>query len=202
MKQGNIMEKTPINPFCSHGTVDKVACINNWMQFAELADHYIRSADALVAAALANHMLIDVHVQPACFLYRHSLELILKDLAWKSQYLVAGKKRFSEKDWKELGQHRLRDIWNGAKVASETVLRADFPLNSSKEKGLRAFLTQLEVHDPDSYSFRYPISKKKGRTHPQLTNVNLATLRAETHNAFDQIKSILDMIDYCLSSVR
>jgi len=202
MKQGTPMEKTPIDPFCPHGDVDQVACINNWMQFAELADHYIRSGDTLVAAALADHMLLDVHVQPACFLYRHGLELNLKDLAWKSQYLVTGKKRFAEKNWKELGQHRLIDIWDGAKIASKTVLRADFPLDSSKEKKLRSFLTQIEEHDPDSYSFRYPISKKKGRTHPKLNNVNLATLKAEVHNAFDQIKGILDMIDYCLSSER
>jgi hypothetical protein len=194
------MKKTPTDPFCPHGDVEQVACISNWMQFSELADHYIRSADALVVAALDEHMLLDVHVQPACFLYRHGLELLLKDLAWKSQYLVTGTKRFAEKDWQELGRHRLRDVWDGAKTASETVLGAEFPLDSDGINQMRAFLVQIEDHDPDSYSFRYPISKKKGRTHPQLTNVNLATLRAEVHNTYDQISAILAMIDYCLES--
>lgn len=170
------------------------------MQFADLADHYIRSADALVTAALEDHMLLDVHVQPVCFLYRHGIELILKDMAWKSNYIVTGTKIFTQKNWQELGKHRLGDIWSGAKSAAKTVLGADFPLDSAKVNEVQSFLTQIEGHDPDSYSFRYPISKKKGRTHPQVTNVNLVALRAKAHNTFDQITAIREMIDYCLPS--
>jgi len=143
-------------------------------------------------------MLLDVHVQPACFLYRHGLELLLKDLAWKSQYVATGTKRFAEKNWQELGRHRLMDVWDGAKTVSETVLGAGFPLDADKASQIRTFLVQVEAHDPDSYSFRYPISKKKGRTHPKLTNVNLISLRAKVHTTSDQITAILERIDYCL----
>ena len=165
------MRRTSPDPFSSHGQPSQVACINNWMQFSELANHYIRSADALVVAALERSMLLDVHVQPACFLYRHGLELLLKDLAWKSLYLATGTKRFAEKNWKELGLHGLSKIWDGAKTSAETVLGAGFPLNSETVAGIRAFLIRVEIHDPGSYSFRYPIIKKGGRAHPQLTNV-------------------------------
>lgn len=194
------MDRISANPFCTCGEVDEIACINNWMQFSDLAEDYTRSADALVAAALDDSSLLDVHVQPVCFLYRHGIELLLKDLAWKSSYLATGTKRFAEKDWQELGRHRLRDIWEGAKADSETVLGTDFPLNPGRVDEVRSFLSQIEAHDQDSYSFRYPISKKKGRTHPHLTNVNLAALRAQVHSTFHQITAILDMIDCCLES--
>lgn len=170
------------------------------MQFAELADHYLRSADMLVTAALEDHMLLDVHAQPVCFLYRHGVELLLKDMAWKSHYIVTGTKLFMQKDWKDLGKHQLGNIWSKATSDAKTVLGADFPLDSTKILEIQSFLTQIEKHDPDSCSFRYPISKKRGRTHQQLTHVNLLALRKEAHNAFDQITAILEMIDYCLST--
>lgn len=170
------------------------------MQFADLADHYICSADALVIVALEDHTLLDVHVQPVCFLYRHGIELLLKDMAWKSHYLVTGTKIFAQKNWEKLGTHRLGVIWSEAKSAAKTVLGADFPLDSTKVNEVQSFLAQIEEHDPDACSFRYPISKKKCRTHPQLINVNLVDLRTKAHNTFDQITVIQEMIDYCLSS--
>src|SRR5262249_497182 len=136
-----------------------------------------RSADSLVDSALSDHMLLDVHVHSICFLYRHGLELVLKDLVWKSHYVATGEKRFAERDWQELGRHRLQDLWNSGCESAGQVLGPDFPLSASATSHVESLLTQFERHDPDSYSFRYPISKKKGRTHPSLTNVNLRVLR-------------------------
>lgn len=192
------MNKETAGPFCSHGDVNQVACINNWMQFVELAKDYIHSGDTLVKTALNDHMLLDVHVQPICFLYRHGLELLLKDLTWKSHYLVTGTKRFAQKDWKELGLHRLGTLWNSAIKDAETILGPDFPLDSTGKLQVQSFLARIEDHDLDSYSFRYPIGKRKGRTHPRLTNVNITALLDSVGETFDRIASVLYLVEYRL----
>jgi hypothetical protein len=194
------MNKETTGPFCSNGAVNQVACINNWMQFVQLAKDYIHSGDTLVKTALNDHMLLDVHVQPICFLYRHGLELLLKDLTWKSHYLLTETKIFAEKDWKELGRHRLCKLWNSAIRDAETSLGSDFPLDSTGKLQVQSFLAKIEDHDPDSYSFRYPIGKGKKRTHPQLTNVNIAALRDSVGETFDLIATVLDLVEYRLSS--
>lgn len=192
------MNKETTDPLCSNGAMNQVACINNWMQFVELAKDYIHSGDTLVKTALNDHMLLDIHVQPICFLYRHGLELILKDLTWKSHYLLTGTKRFAQKDWKELGQHRLCTLWNSATKNAEKILGPDFPLDSTRKFQVESFLAMIEQHDPDSYSFRYPIGKRNGRTHPQMTNINIAALRDGVEETFDRIAAVLELVEYLL----
>jgi hypothetical protein len=191
------MDVPESDPFMCHPDCEHNACVNNWMQFVELADYYVQSADSLVESALSEHMLLDVHVYSICFLYRHGLELILKDLVWKSHYVGTGEKRFAESGWQELGRHRLQDLWNrGVEIAGQ-VLGTEFPLPPSVASQVENLLTQFERHDPNSYSFRYPIDRKSGRTHPSLTNVNLRVLRNNVHHAFDQLKTLVGFIDYC-----
>jgi hypothetical protein len=189
------MDAAETDPFQAHPEWEHNACINNWMQFIELADCYVRSADTLVSSALSDHMLLDLHVHSICFLYRHGLELILKDLLWKSDYLATGTKRFAEKDWQELGRHRLQELWQNGSENARKVLGANFPLNPSEAYQVASLLTHFERHDPDSYSFRYPISKKRGRTHPSLTNVNVRVLRDTVHQTFDRLKTLVEFID-------
>ena len=192
---GLTMDVTESDPFESHADYEHNACINNWMQFVELAECYLRSADTLVNSTMSDHMLLDVHVHSICFLYRHGLELILKDLIWKSHYVATGAKRFAEKDWQELGRHRLRDLWQSASESARQVLAQDFMLTSAETSHVENLLIQFERHDPDSYSFRYPISKRKGRTHASLTNVNVRVLCEKVHQAFDRLKDLLAIID-------
>jgi len=185
------------DPFRSQGDVDENACIDNWMEFNQLAMCYIRSADALVTSALEDHNLLDVHTYAVCFLYRHGLELILKDMVWKSHYLLTGTKRFVLSDWQELGRHRLNDLWKQGRADTEKVLDDDMPVNAIADEQVTQLLIQFERHDPDSYSFRYPIGKKTGRTHADLMNVNLRVLRECVQQAFDRVETLLGCIDYC-----
>jgi hypothetical protein len=111
-------------------------------------------------------------------------------------YVATGAKRFAERDWQELGRHRLQDLWNSGRESARQVLGTDFPLSPTAASHVENLLMQFERHDPDSYSFRYPISKKKGRTHPSLTNVNLRVLRENVRQAFDQLRNLVGFIDY------
>jgi hypothetical protein len=191
------MDVSESDPFKCHADWQHNACINNWMQFVDLADCYVQSADTLVESALSDRRFLDVHVHSICFLYRQGLELILKDLAWKSHYVATGAKRFAEKDWQELGRHRLHDLWKSGIESAREVLGIDFPSPPAAASQVENLLIQFERHDPDSYSFRYPISRKKGRTHPSLTNVNLRVLRENVRQAFDHLMKLVGFIDYC-----
>ena len=184
------------SPFQSHGDVSEIACIDNWMGFDQLAGYYLASADALVESAVADSMLRDVHVYAACFLYRHACELILKDLIWKAHYAKTGKKCFMETDWQELGRHRLSTLWQRGLSESADVLSGTPPVRTIADDHVTTLLAQFEEHDPSSDSFRYPIGKRTGRTHPKLTHVNLDTLRQSVHLAYDRITSILDFVEY------
>ncbi len=188
---------TQADPFRPQGDVDDNACINNWMEFSQLAECYKCSADALVACALEDHNLLDLHAYAVCFLYRHGLELILKDMVWKSHYLLTGTKRFMLPNLKELGRHCLSDLWKKGRVDSESVLGDDLPFDAVADEQVRQLLLQFERHDPNSSSFRYPIGKKTGRTHPDVNNVNLRVLRDRVHQAVDRVEMLVSLIDWC-----
>ncbi len=84
------MTTTDSNPFRAHPDWEHNACIQNDMQFADLAHSYTRSGDELVESTLRDRSLLDVHIYAVCFLYRHALELYLKDIIWKSHYALTG----------------------------------------------------------------------------------------------------------------
>src|SRR5438128_3349444 len=136
------MHSAESNPFKAHADWQHNACINNFMQFAELADCHIRSADSLVDSALIDHTLLDAHVYSICFLYRHGLELLLKDLVWKSHYALTGTKRFAKNNWQELARHRLLDLWRGVTENSREILGANFPLNPNESREVETLFAQ------------------------------------------------------------
>jgi len=186
--------------FTSQGDTSHIASIDPGMQLAELASHYIRAANTLISVALEDTKFLDVHALPTCFLYRHGLELLLKDLAWRSHYLVTGEKIFSKENWGNLGQHRLSSIWNKAKVSAKKAFNRDFPLTSNEVVEVESCLSDIEKYDSDSFAFRYPFDKQSKRTHPELTNINLAIFRDKINQTVYHIASILDMIDYYISA--
>lgn len=191
------MNSPIIDPFKAQGEMHENACIDNWMQLSGLANCYIRSADSLAKSALDNHSLLDVHVFSICFLYRHSLELILKDVGWKSHYCLRNEFIYARdrKKWGVFGSHCLIKLWQRCIGDARKVIGDGFPINSTESRQLKSFLEQIERHDPDSYSFRYTFSTDRVRTHLSLTNVNIRVLSEMVHQAYQRIIAILTLID-------
>ena len=191
------MNSPSFDPFTAQGKTHENECIDNWMQISGLANCYIRSADSLVNSALGNHSLLDVHVFSICFLYRHSLELILKDVGWKSHYLLHNEKIYAQdrKKWGVFGSHCLMKLWQRCIGDARKVIGDGFPINSTESHQLKSFLERIERRDPDSYSFRYTFSTDRERTHTTLTNVNISVLREMVHQAYERINAILSLID-------
>ncbi len=185
------------NPFQSKSR--RAAFIDQHMQFNELADHYIRSADALVSMALDNDSLLDVHVQPVCFLYRHGLELLIKDLAWKAHYLATGIKIYQQSDWREYGKHRIYQLWILAKADARRVLESDFPHDNEVIKQADKVIRQFERYDPASMSFRYPFEKKIRPSSAKATHVDLTELRENVHKTAGYLSEIFNRVEYYMT---
>lgn len=178
------------NPFGPLADYRSNACINNYMQFEELAEHYRESADALVKCTKENRSTLDVHVYAICFLYRHSFELVLKGLFWQSGYALNSDKTLR-------GGHGLQSLWAEVEERTRRLLDSDFPLSRKETAAVKQLFADIEEHDPGSDSFRYPIdSTKKRRTHPTLTHVNVRALCEAVTEATDHLGRIHHLVDY------
>lgn len=177
------------NPFVGQVDLHFNACIGNYGTFNRLCRHYAESADALVALSLDDTGMMDVHVDAICFLYRHALELRLKDLLWKSKYATQGVKHVPM-------HHRLSNLWKDLRLNVSVLAGEDIPLSREELLVVADFLGALEKHDPVSDSFRYPYDTDMKRSHPGLVHVHLPTLKNRFHVVDDYICRLYEMVEW------
>lgn len=167
------------------------ACIQNYsVGFDTLARYYQESAIALLEQAADDTSKLDVYVYAAVFLYRHSVELALKGLIWESSFLL-GKGKFIPR------VHCLTKLWQILKGNAHSLLDPNFPLTTEEVHVVEASLQEIAKHDPESCAFRYPFDKNGRRTHPDVTYINVRTLREQ----FSQIHDYLTHISYVVGSL-
>lgn len=177
------------DPFRLHDDHHNNACVDNYMAFHDLSRRYRDSADALVKCTADNRSTLDVHIYAICFLYRHSLELLLKELFWQSGYALNGDKGLQT-------HHRLGTLWGQVEKRGRELLGTDFPLTAKEAASVKQLFADFEEHDPESDAFRYPVNKKKQRTHPSLTNVNVRVLQEAVHEVSELLGRLLCLVDY------
>ncbi len=146
---------------------------------------YKKAADLLVQN---NQRLPDIFlddlVLPIVFLYRHYVELMLKDL------LIEGNKKygkFSPSEIKEkiLDTHNIAYLWQKLKALL-------FALTDRSEyvEALEACLFEFSNVDDSSMSFRYPVNKKTGqpilRSNPHLRSLQYI----DVHHLAKKMESI------------
>lgn len=180
------------NPFEAHPDWHHNACISNCVQFWEIGSDYVRAADALVKNMVEDDSVLDVYISPSIFLYRHALELFLKDLLWQSHYLACGKKGFITD--KSFTTHDLLKLWQQLKGNCQKVLGADFPLIPDDVKLLEAFFAQIQKHDPRSDAFRFPFDVKGDLSHASLNHVNIRSIYESVHQAVDLLGDLKGIV--------
>lgn len=162
------------------------ACIQNYgMGFTELARYYLQSANALTERSAEDSSKLDVYVYAVVFLYRHSAELAIKDLIWRTSFLLGRGKRIPK-------HHRLIELWQALESNSRSLLTSDFPLTQEEVDVVEKLFREVAKHDPESYAFRYPLDTKMKKSHPDVTHINVRALC----NAFNQIDDYLGRISY------
>jgi len=166
------------------------ACLQNHMGFEQLAGYYLESANALIDRTIDDRSKLDVYIYSAVFLYRHSVELSLKELIWMSNFILGKGKNFPQ-------HHKLMDLWRSLKNNATSLLTSDdFPLNDNEVKYVETTIEEIMKHDPGSHAFRYPLDKKKQRPHSDVNHVNVKSLYERFNQIHEYFGRISFMIDY------
>lgn len=165
------------------------ACLRNYMGFAELARYYLESANALIDRTVDDTSKLDVYIYSAVFLYRHSVELLLKELIWMSNFILGKGKTFPQ-------HHKLMDLWRSLKNNATSLLTSDFPLSGEEVQYVEKTIEEIIKYDPESDAFRYPFDKKMQRPHSDVYQVNVKSLYERFNQIHEYFGRISSMIDY------
>jgi hypothetical protein len=137
-----------------------------WTSLPCYGENYKDAADALIKIALDGTTYLDVVVNPAVFLYRHYLELTLKDIIFRTRRLEHEGDGFPK-------THSLKVLWAQAK----RLLLKHYGGDSPKEIAyLDPFFLEFHEHDPNSMAFRYPFDKAGNKHLMKLSRINIRHL--------------------------
>lgn len=119
------------------------------INFVMFAASYKKAANFLVESAIGDRFRADELVYPIIFLYRHHVELQMKDIinTWRSLQGKAGP---------NFMHHRLKDLWCECREIIQEVFPGD---NHTDTDVVEHIIKELAEADPGSFSFRYPVNK-------------------------------------------
>lgn len=131
----------------------------NYEHFNLYAEHFKKAADQLILSIGSNHGHIgDTLINPAIYLYRHSIELSLKAILIKNYF---DQKLEIEKISKKLEGHNLQSLWskvNGVIRANYDFINTQAHENELKKMG--KLISELNLTDTGSMNYRYPFDKE------------------------------------------
>ena len=145
--------------FCS-AEAGTNACISYWHNVNYPYKKGFRvAARRLAMQVCETHSDQDSLVYPILYLYRHHLELVLKDVFRTIARLLDHP--ISDDEETTLGRHDLVPLWELIAPLLETVCRHGGENDVPPEdiEGVRSYLAQLKEHDPDGQRFRYATIK-------------------------------------------
>lgn len=156
------------------------ACLNVGGEHNEhgYTEGYRRGARLLVEYVIEHQKDQDYLVYPVIFLYRHHVELALKNIILRTGYVIDH--LFSDAAKQHLGKHRLDLLWQDLKpMLAELADKAGWePLAATDVEGIDSYIRQLSKLDPDSFAFRYTRSKKGAPSLPtELKRITSGTSR-------------------------
>ena len=153
---------------------------------AQLYIHgYRRAAEALFSHVdRCERMSPDYIVFPLVFLWRHHLELALKNVIASGRELQGENPTFP-------AHHRLRDLWNTAKAYVVVYGDPEAPELANVESNISEF----ERIDPAAIGFRYP--RDRSGSSPALTNPPLTINLAGLQEGMVAISNFLDAVHEC-----
>jgi hypothetical protein len=151
------------------------ACLNfqNDMSYGYI-EGYLQAADRLVEHVAERNRDQDTLVYPIAFMYRHHIELRLKEI------IDIGKQLITDNESGHPTNHKLRDLWPDAKG----IIRQVWSGNPDPEefKRIDHFILQFTEVDHDSTAFRYPKQKSGDSSLCGVRHINLRNLAECVHS--------------------
>ena len=142
------------------------------------------------ARLLCNHLNesrtdLDILIYPIIFLFRHFVEISLKDILRQVNALLD--------DSSEVPQtHDLQKLWDSARPKIEQFNRGADP---EPLEVVEECLCELVSEDPFATAFRYPFDKKGEPSAERLTHVNVLNMA----DVMDKLSAFLDAVHTQLS---
>jgi hypothetical protein len=147
----------------------------------EYASGYRRAADVLVEQFLDDSRSMDTVVFPIVYLYRHYLELRLKELAFGGHALLNHPVDFED-------QHSLVQLWSPCRG----ILREIWPHEPvATWNGVEKLLKEFNQKYPNGTYFRFLVTTKKKRRQPSLPKLNRVEIR-HLHELMQCLASFLE----------
>lgn len=165
------------------------ACIQHWGE----VDHAYKAGFRRAAFQLTERMCEqpvnqDSIVYPIVYLYRHHVELMLKDIFRLAADLLEESITGSQE--KHLGRHDLAQLWGMVRPMLDPVCKlvGSDPLPSADLDGIDAYMRQLNVYDPRGESFRYARSRDATRTlGSDLVHINIRSFAIHMEKLADYL---------------
>jgi hypothetical protein len=135
--------------------------------FAYYCPGYREAAESLIEVVSGNEDLLDFCIYPIVFLYRHYVELRLKETILYTRRLLNQEACFPN-------HHDLLQLWRERKqILSQA--RACPP--EEEEAIVERLIKELAEADPKSFAFRYPVDKKGDPALPKISHISVKNLR-------------------------
>lgn len=170
---------------------------DSFWKYPQHADAFLKAAEMVIAAYEDDRRDMDDLFFPVAYLYRHCLELKLKDLVRVGIDL----RFFQEAKVRELlGGHDLAKLWNQVKKLLDDAWPG---ADQSPVKGIEAVVNEFHQSDRDGQAFRYPADKSgKRHRHEKLPKaISLTTLRKTMEGVYRMLDSSHDFFHNYLSSL-
>ncbi|MER9474358.1 hypothetical protein [Mesorhizobium sp. M0520] len=168
------------------------ACISHWHETGHAYKvGFRKAAFELTSKVCEQPVDQDNIVYPIVYLYRHHIELVLKDVVRMA--LDLQRKSTTPAQEKRLGGHDLLSLWAMARPMLETVceLVGSDPLPSEDLHGVDSYMSQINAHDPRGESFRYARTRDAKRTlGPALKLINIRTFATGMEKLADYLEGI------------
>jgi hypothetical protein len=157
--------------------------------FAIFAEGYHRAARRVAEALLGQGHFPDYEAYPVVFLYRHALELNLKNIVYKAALLSAFH-RMSDIDGTLYNNHKLPPLASRAAQVLQKLFPEDPGIRSIADD-LKSVTQDFSEIDESSFAYRYPMQKDGSPVVAQTQNVDLAGLSSRMNGILDRLE-VLD----------
>jgi hypothetical protein len=149
----------------------------------------------------------DLLIYPIVYLYRHHIELVLKNIFESAFGLLDCS--LTQDNRKTLGRHGLLQLWQATRPLLNSVYdhADDSPFPEAELDGIDFYIRQIHEHDPDGQCFRYATTKTKnagqpGAKVPSLSpNLKLTNFK-ELSAALGKLASYLECIEWWVSDLE
>jgi hypothetical protein len=163
-----------------------VACLNDRRDNLGLyIVGYKEAGDVLVKHVMQTRRHHDSLVFPIVFMYRHYLELRLKQLIQDGNLFLGNPSIFPK-------HHQIDRLWRECKAILKQVepKMPDQDLEAIEER-----INEFSTTDPGSMAFRYPIDKDNNPSLPGLSHINVRNLA----EVMEKLAAFLDSASIAIS---